>query len=221
MMRCWMLRQGFWVGGMALVLMLAGCGSEAPKEKAEAVPPVVEVAPAVTPVPEKYRAKFISSKGEFVIEVNREQAPLAAERFFRLLEEDYYAGCYLYRVRPGFVVQWGISNSPRKTAKWNQEYLLDEPVKVPNARGAVSFAASGKDSRTMQVFVNLGNNGPLDKQGFSPFGRVISGMDVFTKLHSYKEDINQSQFVREGGGYIEMFFPKMDQITKTELILLP
>lgn len=204
----------------ALLSWMTGCSPEAPKEKAEALPPPVEE-PAPQPVPEKYRAKFVTTKGEFVVEVTSAQAPLAAERFFRLLEEDYYSGCPLYRVRPGFVVQWGISDSPRKTAKWNQEYMPDEPVKVSNTRGAVSFAASGKDSRTMQVFVNLGNNAPLDKQGFSPFGRVISGMDVFAKLQSYKEDINQSQFIREGGGYIEMFFPKMDRVTKAELMLMP
>lgn len=204
----------------ALLVCFTGCSPEAPKEKAEAVPPPVE-SPTPAPVPEKYRAKFVTTKGEFVIEVTSAQAPLAAERFYRLLEEDYYSGCPIYRVRPGFVVQWGISDSPRKTSKWNQEYMVDEPGKVSNTRGTVSFAASGKDSRAMQVFVNLGNNAPLDKQGFSPFGRVISGMDVFAKFHSYKEDINQSQFIREGGGYIEMFFPKMDRVTKAELLPIP
>jgi len=205
----------------AICLLLGSCATEAPKNKAaEALPPPVEES-APTPVPAKYRAKFTTTKGEFVVEVTSAQAPLAAERFFRLLEEDYYSGCPLYRVRPGFVVQWGISESPRKTAKWNQEYLPDEPRAVSNTRGTVSFAASGKDSRTMQVFVNLGNNAPLDRQGFSPFGRVISGMDVFAKLHSYKDDINQSQFVREGGSYIEMFFPKMDRIIKAEQIAIP
>jgi cyclophilin family peptidyl-prolyl cis-trans isomerase len=216
-----MLPKIFRVMGLVGLLMLAGCRGEAPKENAAVPPPVEREAPAPTPVPEKFRAKFVTTEGEFVIEVTRELAPLAAERFFRLLEEDYYAGCYFYRVRPGFVVQWGISDSPRKTAKWNQEYMVDEPVKAPNSRGTVSFAASGKDSRTIQVFVNLGNNAPLDKQGFSPFGRVISGMDVFAKLHSYKQDVNQGQFVREGGGYIEMFFPKMDKITKAELLPMP
>ncbi len=208
-------------GALPALLLLGSCASEAPKEKAEAVPPPASEVNEPTPVPQKYRAKFTTTKGEFVIEVTTAQAPLAAERFFRLLEEDYYSGCPVYRVRPGFVVQWGISNSPRKTAKWNQEYLPDEPPKVSNTRGTVSFAASGKDSRTMQVFVNLGNNAPLDKQGFSPFGQVISGMNVFAKFQTYKEDINQSQLIREGGSYIEMFFPKMDRITKAELITTP
>lgn len=202
------------------LLFLGSCSSEAPKESAEAVPPAVEE-PEPTPVPAKYRARFVTTKGEFVIEVTSEDAPIAAERFFRLLESDYYSGCPLYRVRPGFVVQWGISDSPRKTAKWNFEYLPDEPRKLSNTRGTVSFAAAGKDSRTMQVFVNLGNNTPLNNQGFAPFGKVISGMDVLGKLQSYGENVNQGQLVREGGSYVEMFFPKMDRITKAELIAAP
>jgi cyclophilin family peptidyl-prolyl cis-trans isomerase len=199
------------------MLMLGSCASEAPKEKAETAPPV-ETKPEPTPVPAKYRAKFETTKGEFVIEVNSEDAPLAAERFFRLLETDYYSGCPLYRVRPGFVVQWGISDSPSKTAKWNYEYLMDEPRKLSNVRGTVAFASSGKDSRTMQVFVNMGNNKPLDNQGFTPFGKVISGMTVLSTLQSYGENVNQGQLVREGGTYIEMFFPKMDRILKAELL---
>lgn len=205
---------------MVMALLLGSCASESPKESAESVPPVV-AEPEPTPVPAKYQAKFETTKGDFVIEVTSEDAPLAAERFFRLLETDYYSGCPLYRVRPGFVVQWGISDSPRKTAKWNYEYMEDEPRKLSNTRGSVAFAAAGKDSRTMQVFVNMGNNTPLNNQGFTPFGKVVSGMDVLSRLQSYGENVNQGQLVREGGSYIEMFFPKMDRITKAELIPAP
>jgi peptidyl-prolyl cis-trans isomerase A (cyclophilin A) len=204
-----------------MLLLLTGCSTERPaEERAEAPPPVAEE-PEVAPVPAKYRASFKTTQGDFVLEVISAQAPIAAERFFRLMQENYYDGCPLYRVRPGFVVQWGISNSPRKTAKWNQEYLPDEPRSASNVRGAVSFASQGPDSRTMQVFVNLGNNSPLDAQGFVPFGRVISGMGVFEKFQSYGEDVNQSQLTREGGSYIEMYFPKMDRITETELVEVP
>ena len=209
----------YWL--VTFALLHTGCASEATKEEAaEAMPPPVED-PGPAPVPAKYRAKFTTTKGEFVIEVTSTQAPLAAERFYRLLEEDYYSGCPVYRVRPGFVVQWGISDSPRKTAKWNQEYMPDEPRTVSNTRGTVACASAGKDSRTMQVFVNLGNNSPLDNQGFSPFGRVISGMSVFANFEGFGDNVNQPQLVREGGSYVEMFFPKMDRITKAELMEIP
>jgi peptidyl-prolyl cis-trans isomerase A (cyclophilin A) len=204
----------------ALLMALASC-SPAPKEKAaEAVPPPVEEAKP-EPAPEVYRAKFTSTKGDFVIEVTRKWAPLAADRFYTLLKEDYYPGSPVYRVQPGFVVQWGISNSTRKSAKWNQEYMEDEPRTQSNTRGTVAFATSGPGSRTMQVFVNMGNNTPLNAQGFAPFGRVVSGMDVLAKMTSYGDQVDQGRLMREGGTYVEMFFPKMDRIEKTELLAMP
>lgn len=204
----------------ALLMALASC-SPAPKEKAaEAVPPPVEEAKP-EPAPEVYRAKFTSTKGDFVIEVTRKWAPLAADRFYTLLKEDYYRGSPVYRVQPGFVVQWGISNSTRKSAKWNQEYMEDEPRTQSNTRGTVAFATSGPGSRTMQVFVNMGNNTPLNAQGFAPFGRVVSGMDVLAKMTSYGDQVDQGRLMREGGTYVEMFFPKMDRIEKTELLAMP
>ena len=201
-------------------LALVSC-SPAPKEKAaEPVPPPVkEVKPE--PAPEVYRAKFTSTKGDFVIEVTRKWAPLAADRFYTLLKDDYYPGSPVYRVQPGFVVQWGISNSTRKSAKWNQEYMEDEPRMQSNTRGTVAFATSGPGSRTMQVFVNMGNNTPLNDQGFAPFGRVVSGMDALAKLTSYGDKVDQGRLMREGGTYVEMFFPKMDRIEKTELLRVP
>ncbi|MCL4783771.1 MAG: peptidylprolyl isomerase [Bryobacterales bacterium] len=206
--------------GVALVLLLAGC-STSPKEKAaESVPPPVEEAKP-EPAPAVYRAKFTSSKGDFVIEVTRKWAPLAADRFYTLLKDDYYPGSPVYRVQPGFVVQWGISNSPRKSSKWNQEYLEDEPRTQSNTRGTVAFATSGPGSRTMQVFVNMGNNTPLNAQGFTPFGRVVSGMETLAKMKSYGDDVDQGRLMREGGTYAEMFFPKMDRIEKAEIVTVP
>lgn len=209
-----------YLASTALAIALVSC-SPAPKEKgAEAVPPPVEeVKPE--PAPEVYRAKFTSTKGDFVIEVTRKWAPLAADRFYALLKDDYYSGCPVYRVQPGFVVQWGISNSTRKSAKWNQEYLEDEPRTQSNTRGTVAFATSGPGSRTMQAFVNMGNNTPLNAQGFTPFGKVVSGMDTLAKMKSYGEGVDQGRLMREGGTYIEMFFPKMDRIEKAELLTAP
>lgn len=202
---------------IVLALTIFGC-SPAPKEKtAEVAPPPVEE-PEPEPAPDVYRAKFTSTKGDFVIEVTRKWAPMAAARFHTLLKENYYAGCPVYRVRPGFVVQWGISNSPGKTSKWNQEYMEDEPRTQSNLRGTVAFASSGPDSRTMQIFVNMGNNTPLNAQGFVPFGRVLSGMDSLAKMMSYGDQIDQSRLMREGGSYVEMFFPKMDRIEKAEIL---
>ena len=56
-------------------------------------------------------------------------------------------------------------------------------MKQSNKRGNITFATSGPNSRTTQVFINFKDNAGPDGQGFAPFGQVITGMDVVDKLH--------------------------------------
>jgi cyclophilin family peptidyl-prolyl cis-trans isomerase len=74
--------------------------------------------------------------------------------------------------RQGFIAQWGYAATPALSAKWNIN-LLDEPVLHSNTVGTLSYATSGPNTRSTQVFVNLHDNGRLDRQGFSPFVRGI------------------------------------------------
>ena len=62
------------------------------------------------------------------------------------------------RVKPKFVVQFGISNDPKSNELWRQLRLPDDPVKQSNLRGYISFATDGPNTRTTQVFINLVDN---------------------------------------------------------------
>lgn len=179
--------------------------------------PVRKTAPArkaapVVKVPDLYRVTLDTSKGPVVIDVTREWSPLAADRFYHLVKSGYYDGARFFRIVPGFVVQIGLAGDPAVSKKWSQP-ILDEPVKQSNTRGYVTFAMSGKHSRTAQIFVNLGDNARLDAMGFTPFGLVTSGMENVDLLNSeYGEAPEQPRIEAEGNAYLEKEFPNLDFI---------
>src|SRR5579884_83285 len=127
--------------------------------------------------PDTYKVKFNTTKGSFVVEVTRAWAPLGADRFYNLVKGGYYDGAPLYRVIPNFMVQFGFSPSTAVNKAWEKAEIKDDPVKQSNKRGYITFATSGPNTRTTQVFINYKDNAFLDTQGFAPFGNVVEGMD--------------------------------------------
>ena len=172
--------------------------------------------------PAVYRARFVTSKGPFVVTVHRAWAPRGADRFYNLVRAGFYNGQRLFRVVPGFVVQWGISGQPSISAAWQNATIRDDPVRHSNARGTITFATAGPNTRTTQVFVNLGNNGGnLDKEGFAPFGQVTGGMRVLGKLYSGYDDTptnDQGQIAAGGEAFLRKTFPKLDRILTARIV---
>ncbi len=172
-----------------------------------------EEAPAV------YKAKFDTSKGSFVVEVHRDWAPRGADRFYNLVKNGFYDNARFFRVIDGFMVQFGINGDPNIAGVWRDANINDDPVKQSNGRGTITFATAGPNTRTTQVFVNFGDNAGLDGQGFSPFGKVVSGMEVVDSLYDgYGEGApngngpDQGRIQQQGNAYLEKGFPKLDFI---------
>jgi peptidyl-prolyl cis-trans isomerase A (cyclophilin A) len=206
-----------------LALLAAGAG------RGRSGPPVVQAARAAnaapTAGPAKYRARFETSAGAFVIEVQRAWAPRGADRFYELVKSGHYDGQRFFRVLPGFMAQFGIHGDPKVAAQWRERNLLDDPVRQSNTRGMVSYATAGPNTRTTQVFINYGNNSSLDGQGFAPFGRVVEGMDVVDRLFAgYGEGAprgrgpDQGRIQGEGNAYLEREFPKLDYVKKATIV---
>jgi cyclophilin family peptidyl-prolyl cis-trans isomerase len=130
-------------------------------------------------------------------------------------------GGRFFRVMPRFMVQFGINGDPKVSELWANARLKDDPVKQSNVKGKITFATSGPASRTTEVFINYVDNARLDKQGFAPFGEVVSGMDVVEKFYSGYGDVsprgngpNQSAIETQGNEYLETHFPRLDYIKK-------
>ena len=169
--------------------------------------------------PATYRANFDTSAGTFVVEVHRDWAPLAADRFYNLVKNGFFDNARFFRVVPNFMVQFGMNGDPAVTAAWQGATLKDEPTKESNKKGYVTFAKTGApNSRGTQVFINFKDNAFLDAQGFAPFGQVVSGMDVAEKITSqYGESPNQGRISAEGNAYLMKEFPKLDYIKKATI----
>lgn len=174
--------------------------------------------------PDTYKARFDTSAGVFVVEVNRSLAPLGADRFYNLVKNGFYDGTRFFRAISGFMVQFGIHGDPAVSSAWRSARINDDPVKGTNAPMTITFATGGPNTRTTQVFINFGNNAGLDKQGFAPFGKVIEGTDVVNKIFTgYGEGAprgkgpEQGRIQAEGNAYLTKEFPKLDYIKKATI----
>jgi peptidyl-prolyl cis-trans isomerase A (cyclophilin A) len=201
------------------VAAMTGCSSPEPSKKEAAAPAKTETAPDV------FQVNLDTSKGPVVIEVHRDWAPIGADHFYTLVKTGFYDGDRFFRIVRNFVVQFGINGDPRVNRLWSNASLPDDPVKQHNVRGTISYATSGPNTRSTQVFINLKDNrDALDKSGFAPFGKVTSGMDVVDSLYNSYGDMpprgqgpDPSQIEVQGNEYLTSRFPRLDYIKKAAI----
>lgn len=172
--------------------------------------------------PEQYKVKFVTTRGEFTVAVTRAWSPLGADRFYTLVKHHFYDNASIFRVVPNFVAQFGISAYPPVTTAWRGTDIKDDPVAQSNKKGYITFATSGPNTRTTQVFINLQDNIRLDKMGFSPFGVVEGeGMKVVTMFYDqYGDDAgpDQAKIEKQGKLYVDKGWPKLDTIKSAALL---
>ena len=200
---------------------------------AQAPPPAPAAAPApnlMNPstlkatAPYLFRVKFTTTKGDFVVEVHRAWAPLGADRFYNLVVNHFFDDAAFFRYVPDFIVQFGLPANPAIGSVWQSANIKDDPGgKHSNTRGTVTFATAGPNTRSTQFFINFNDrNVFLDSQGFTPFGTVVSGMNVAEGLYSgYGEKPDQGAITTQGKAYIDKNFPKLDSIKSTTIEEVP
>jgi peptidyl-prolyl cis-trans isomerase A (cyclophilin A) len=172
--------------------------------------------------PAEYKVKFVTTRGEFTLGVTRAWAPLGADRFYNLVKHHFYDNASIFRVVPNFVAQFGISAYPAVTTAWKSTDIKDDPVTQSNKKGYITFATSGPNTRTTQVFINLTDNARLDKMGFAPFGVVEGdGMKVVNMFYDQYGDTSgpeQDEIEAQGKPYVDKGWPKLDTIKSATLL---
>ena len=178
--------------------------------------------------PEVFRVKFETSAGSFLIEAHRDWSPHGADRFYELVRTKYYDDSRFFRVVPGRWVQFGINGNPSIAQQQRRITIPDDPLKHHNTPGFVAFSNTGPNTRSTQVYINLGDNTARNdiEAGFAPFGQVIEGMDVVEKLYGgYGEHSgsgmragHQDQIFEAGNVYLDREYPKLDKLIRATII---
>ena len=179
----------------------------------------LERAPALS------RIRLETTAGAFVIEVHRDWAPRGADRLYDLARAGFFDDSRFFRVRAGFIAQFGIPGDPAVAAVWRDARIPDDSLRHSNVRGTVSYAMTGPDARTTQLFVNLADNSRLDAEGFAPVG-VVEGMDVVDRLYSgYGESAGggmrgdrQAEIFAGGNAFLDRAYPKLDRLIRARVV---
>ncbi len=175
--------------------------------------------------PDKFKVKFATTQGDFVVEVDRSWAPNGADRLYNLVDIGYFKDIVIFRGIPGFMFQFGVHGNPTVAQTWQKANIKDDKfVGNSNLPYTLTFAQAGfRNSRSTQFFINLGNNARLDTQPnpFVPIGKVVEGKSVVDKINTeYGENdrSDQQDFVEKGNDFILKKYPRLDIIKSASIM---
>lgn len=141
----------------------------------------------------KTKVKIETNKGNIVLELYSDKAPITVENFLEYVNEGFYDGTIFHRVISGFMVQGGgyTENGNEKNTK--APIKLESNNGLSNERGTIAMARTNVlNSATSQFFINLVDNDFLDygtrDEGYAVFGKVIEGMDVVDEIGQVSVD---------------------------------
>lgn len=177
-------------------------------------------------VPDVFRVKFDTTQGDIIVEAHKDWSPRGVNRFHELVRIGYFKEGRFFRVVPNFVAQFGVHRDYDVHSRWREYYILDDPRKQSNQRGYLSFAQAAPNQRTTEIFINLADNSKLlDDQGFTPFAKVVQGMENVDKLYSgYGEMRPEGKWIDPGrventtNAYLVPRFPKLDWIKSATFV---
>lgn len=133
------------------------------------------------------QVKFETSLGNFVVEVYPDKAPKTVENFLLYVKSKQYDGTIFHRVIPNFMVQGGGYNAKYEEKIARPPIVLEAQNGLKHETGTIAMARTNEpNSARAQFFVNVKENPFLNAKGtadgYTVFGRVISGMETINKI---------------------------------------
>ena len=134
------------------------------------------------------RVKFVTTMGEFVVEVDPEKSPKTVENFLQYVKDKHYDGTVFHRVIDNFMIQGGGFTAEMSQKPTRPPVVLEAKNGLKNQVGTIAMARTADpNSATSQFFINVRDNTSLDApnpdgNGYAVFGKVVSGMDVITAM---------------------------------------
>ena len=130
--------------------------------------------------------KIVTTKGEILVELDAEKAPVSVANFLAYTKDGFYNGTIFHRVIKDFMIQGGGMTPDMQQKKTNPPIKNEAANGLKNKRGTIAMARTNiPDSATSQFFINHKDNAFLDFKdpsprgiGYAVFGKVISGMEV-------------------------------------------
>jgi peptidyl-prolyl cis-trans isomerase A (cyclophilin A) len=179
--------------------------------------------------PDTVRVRVETTKGPFVLEAYRAWAPIGVDRLYNLVRAGYFDDSRFFRVRAGYIVQFGIAGDPTVATVWRDRPIPDDPQRERNTRGTFGFSMRGPNDRRTQIYINLADNTRNDVEPFAILGRVVQGMDVVDRLYSgYGEESGggmrggkQDSLFAGGNAYLDRAYPKLDRLLRASLVGSP
>ena len=136
------------------------------------------------------KVKFVTTDGDFVVELYPDKAPKTVANFLQYVNDKHYDGTVFHRVIDGFMIQGGGMDANLNEKPTRAPISLEASNGLKNDRGTIAMARTGNpNSATSQFFINVVNNDMLnapkpDGHGYAVFGKVVKGMDVVDKIRA-------------------------------------
>jgi cyclophilin family peptidyl-prolyl cis-trans isomerase len=188
---------------LAAFALAASCSfalaqNEKPAEPAQPAPKQPETKPKDNQDEKLAYVQFQTTAGNFVLELNREKAPISVENFLKYVDDGFYNGTIFHRVIADFMIQGGGFDDKWQQKKTRTPIQNEHSNGLKNVRGSISMARTNDpNSGTSQFFINVANNSEGGKYnldhppGYAVFGKIVQGMETIDAIKSGEVVLDQ------------------------------